>query len=72
MISLTIVHHLGSNAEDGGILSQLILQICDYVQKRRIRRENCKYVLDENFHCNFCSRQKAAKFCHPGNRYGIG
>ena len=45
--------------------TQLNLQICDYAQKRRICRENCKYVLDENFHCHFCSRRKAAKFCHP-------
>ena len=43
--------------------TELILQICDYAQKRRIQRENCKYALDENFHC---SRRKAAKFCHPG------
>ena len=45
--------------------TELILQICDYAQKRRIWRENCKYALDENFHCHFCSRRKAAKFCHP-------
>ena len=45
--------------------TELILQICDYAQKRRIWRENCKYVLDKNFHCHFCSRRKAAKFCHP-------
>ena len=46
--------------------TELILQICDYAQKRRIWHENCKYALDENFHCHFCSRRKAAKFCHPG------
>ena len=46
--------------------TELILQICDYAQKRRIWRQNCKYALDENFHCHFCSRRKAAKFCHPG------
>ena len=46
--------------------TELILQICDYAQKRRIWRENCKYAFDENFHCHFCSRRKAAKFCHPG------
>ena len=45
--------------------TELILQICDYAQKRRIWRENCKYALDKNFHCHFCSRRKAAKFCHP-------
>ena len=46
-------------------ITELILQICDYAQKRRIWRENCIYALDENFHCHFCSRWKAAKFCHP-------
>ena len=45
--------------------TELILQICDYAQKRRIWRENYKYTLDDNFHCHFCSRRKAAKFCHP-------
>ena len=25
----------------------------------------CVYALDENFQCHFCSRRKAAKFCHP-------
>ena len=45
--------------------TELILQICDYAQKRRIWRENCKYALDENLHCHFCSRRMAAKFCHP-------
>ena len=45
--------------------TELILQICDYAQKRRIWRENCKYALDEDFHFRFCSRWKAAKFCHP-------
>ena len=33
--------------------TELNLQICDYVQKRRICRENCKYVFDENFHGHF-------------------
>ena len=47
--------------------TELILQICDYAQKRHTWRENCKYTLDENFHCHFCSRRKAAKFCHPGD-----
>ena len=49
--------------------TELILQICDYAQKRRIWRENCKYAFDENFHCHFCSRRKAAKFCHPVHDY---
>ena len=49
--------------------TELILQICDYAQKRRIWREKCKYALDDNLHCHFCSRRKAAKFCHP--EYGI-
>ena len=31
----------------------------------RICRENCKYVLDGNFHGHFCPRRKAVKFCHP-------
>ena len=50
--------------------TELILQICDYAQKRRIWRESCKYALDENFHCHFCFRRKAAKFCHP--EWGVG
>ena len=33
--------------------TEVNLQICDYAQKRRIRRENCKYALDENFHGHF-------------------
>ena len=45
--------------------TELILQICNYAQKRRIWCENCKYAHDENFHSHFCSRRKAAKFCHP-------
>ena len=51
--------------------TEFILQICDYAQKRRIWREICKYALDENFHCHFCSRWKAAKFCHPASEYGF-
>ena len=43
----------------------LNLQICDYTQKRRICRDNCKYALDEHFHGHFCPRRNAAKFCHP-------
>ena len=46
-------------------VTELILQICDYAQKRRICRDNSKYALDENFHGNFCPRRKAANFCHP-------
>ena len=49
--------------------TEFILQICIYAQKWRIWHENCKYGLDENFHCHFCSRRKAAKFCHPGQIY---
>ena len=45
--------------------TELILQICDYAQQRRIWRKNCKSAFDENFHCHFCSRRKAAKFFHP-------
>ena len=29
-------------------------------------------MLNENFHCQFCSRRKAAKFCHPGCGRGDG
>ena len=47
---------------------ELNLPICDYTQKRRICRENCKYELDNNFHGHFCPRRKAAKFCHPGHK----
>ena len=47
--------------------AELNLQICDYAQKQRICRENCKYALDENFHGYFCPRRKAAKFCHPAS-----
>ena len=35
--------------------TELNLQICDYAQKQRICRENCKYALDKNFHGHFCS-----------------
>ena len=44
--------------------TELILQICDYAQKRRICRKICKYAPDENFHGHFCPRRKAAKFCY--------
>ena len=46
--------------------TELNCQICDYAQKQRICRKNCKYTLDEKFHGHFCPRRKAAKFCHPG------
>ena len=46
--------------------TELNLQTCNYAQKRRICRENCKYAFEENFHGHFCPRRKAAKFCHPG------
>ena len=45
--------------------TELNLKICDYVQKRRIFCENCKYALDERFHGHFCPRRKPAKSCHP-------
>ena len=45
--------------------TELNSKIWDYAQKRRICRENCKYALDKNFHCHFCPRRKAVKFCHP-------
>ena len=45
--------------------TELNLRICNYAQKRRICRENCKCALDENFHGHFCPWWKAAKFCHP-------
>ena len=46
-------------------VTELNLQICHYMQKQRICRENCKYALNENLHGHFCPRRKAAKFCHP-------
>ena len=45
--------------------TELNLQICNYAQKQRICRENCKYALDESFLGHICPRRKAAKFCHP-------
>ena len=50
--------------------TELELQICNYTQKRRICRKNCKYVLNKKIHGHFCSRRKAAKFCHPGMAIG--
>ena len=50
--------------------TELNLQICDFAQKRRICRENCKYALDERFHGHFCPRRKPAKSCHPGLNIG--
>ena len=49
--------------------TELNLQICDYAQKQRICRENCKHALDERFHGHFCPRRKPAKSCHPVARY---
>ena len=49
--------------------SELNLQICIYEQKRRIYRENSKYLLDENSYGHFCPRRMAANFCHPGFRH---
>ena len=34
--------------------TELNLQVCDYAQKQRICRKNCKYALDENFQGHFC------------------
>ena len=51
--------------------TELNLQTCDYAQKQRICRENCKYAFDENFHGYFCPRRKAAKFCHPDIHIGF-
>ena len=49
--------------------TELNLQICNYAQKQRICRKNCKYAFDENFHGHFCPQRKAAKFCHPATRW---
>ena len=38
------------------------LQICNYVQKRRICREISEYALDENLYAHFWPRRKGAKF----------
>ena len=47
--------------------AELNLQICNYVQKRRIHiHENNKFAPDEIFFGHFWPRQKAANFCHPG------
>ena len=46
--------------------TELNLQICNYAQKRRICRKNCKYALDKKVHGHFCPRRNAAKLCHPG------
>ena len=45
--------------------TELILQICDYAQNDAFEAKIVKKTLDENFHCHFRSRRKAAKFCHP-------
>ena len=52
--------------------TELDLQICNYMQKRRICRKNSKYALDENFYDHFCPRRKAANFCHLGDYLGTG
>ena len=38
--------------------TELNLQICDYAQKRRFCRKNCKYGLDENFHGHFAPDER--------------
>ena len=40
--------------------TELDLQICNYSPKRRI----CRVYSNENFCGHFCSRRKAANFCH--------
>ena len=45
--------------------TQLNVQICKYVQKQSICRENSEHVLDESFYGHFCPRRNAANFCHP-------
>ena len=40
--------------------TELDLQICNYAPKRRI----CRVYSNENFCGHFCSRRKAANFCH--------
>ena len=38
--------------------TELNLQICYYAQKRRIRRENCKYALDKIFMAIFSPNER--------------
>ena len=45
--------------------TELNSKIWDYVQKRRICREICKYALDERFHGHFCPHRNPVKSCHP-------
>ena len=45
--------------------TELNLQICDYEQKQRIRRENSKSAHDKSFYGHFCPCRNAANFCHP-------
>ena len=45
--------------------TELNLQICKFVRKRRNCCENSTYALDEKICDHFCSRRKAANFCHP-------
>ena len=41
------------------------LQICNYVPKQRICRENSKHAHDKKFCGQFCLGRKAVNFCHP-------
>ena len=38
--------------------TELNLQICDYAQKRRICRKNCKYAFDEIFMAIFAPDER--------------
>ena len=51
------------------INTEFNLQICNYGQKRRIRRENSNYTtrLTKIFCGHFCPCRKTANFCHPGS-----
>ena len=49
--------------------TELKLQICDYAQKRRICRENCKYALDERFHGHFPSDERLPSFATPQSAF---
>ena len=54
--------------------TELILQICDYAQERRICCENCKYALDENCHGLFCpdERLPSSATLDPHADFGLG
>ena len=45
--------------------TELNLQICDYAQKQRICRKNCKYALDKSFHGHFCPLTKGCQILPP-------